>query len=708
MVKNFVTIPQLLKRLTYSNLAEDLDEEKLSQIASRCLQDYEIDDKSRAEWLDKSKEALELAMQVCEQKNFPWENAANVKFPLLTVAALQFHARAYPSVISGNQVVKGQVTGEDPDGAKADKAKRISRFMSWQLLEEMDGWEEGVDRLLICLPIIGCMFKKTCFDTANKVNRSELIFPQDLVINYKAKSLSTVPRITHRFTLYPQQIIEKQMQGEYLDIDLPFGHDVDVEEPQEMLEQHCLIDLDKDGYKEPYIATLHKETGKLLRLVSSYDKDTIFVKQGDVLFSLYDLETMMGITDFSELKLARIAPVPYFTKFSFIPSPDGGIYDLGFGQILLPISASVDTTINQMLDAGTLQNTGGGFVSKSLMTDKKGEIRFVPGEYKPVDNLTGGAIRDAIYQFQHQGPSAATFQLLGLLIQSAKDMTTVQDIMVGGDQQEETATTTLSRVDQGMKLFTAIYKRVYRSLKDEYKKLKRLNRIYLPVSQYFRVLDSGIIEKIGLADFQGDDTDVQPIADPTIASLPMKLAKAKLLKEVSAGNPLYNQREVERRFLEAVEEPNIDAILLTEEQMKQPPDPKLLEVQGKLELIAAQIERIETEKMQIFSQAMKNMAEAESKSILVDHEQSRLEMEQFKMEFEAVRSLLEEMRNGTGTESEQGRVEPMEAEPGNGGGPEIPEGLPVGIDGALGAGGMLGPEQLGENGATDIEAGGEM
>ncbi len=652
MVKNTISIEQLLNRLKKTNLADELDDTKISQISLRCVQDYESDEQSRKAWMDKSKEALELAMQVITVKTFPWDGAANVKYPQLTIAALQFHARAYPSIIMGNQVVKGQVTGEDPQGLKADKALRISRFMSYQLLEEMDGWEEDVDRLLICLPILGCMFKKTYFDPNEKKNKSDLIFPQNLCINNKTKNLYSMSRATYLFPLYPQQIKERQMQGIFRDIDIPYGDEQSTETPQDMLEQHCLIDIDKDGYKEPYIATIHKSTSKLLRLTANYDKDTIFVKIGDELIPISDLEKK-GLTDFSLLKLARIAPVSYFTKFTFIPSPDGGIYDLGFGQILLPIIETINTSIDQMLDAGTAQNTGGGFVAKGLITDKKGILKFTPGEYKVVDNLTGGSIRDSIFRFDHPGPSPVLFQLLGLMIGVTKDMTTVQDIMVGGAQDQETATTTLSRVDQGMKLFTAIYKRVYRSLKQEFKKLKRLNRLYLPLSQYYRVLDSGIIDKIGLSDFQDDDTDVQPVADPTIASLPLKLAKAQLLKQISTNNPLYRQRVVEKRFLEAMEEPNVDELLLTEEEMKVPPDPKLLAVQAQIEKIIAEISKMQIEKVEIGSQIMLNLANAAKAEVGNQFEEYRLQLDILKQEMEAMKGGMSTDQRGTGTVEEQ-------------------------------------------------------
>ena len=705
MSKNFVSIPQLLKRLESSNIAQDLDKDKLLQITSRCKQDYDIDEQARKEWMDRSKESLDLAMQTVEAKNDPWPNAANVKYPSLTIAALQFHARAYPSIIRGTQVVKGQVTGFDPDGSKAERAMRIGKFMSWQCLEDMDGWEEDVDRLLLCLPILGCMFKKTAFDFSTKKNRSEMIFPQNLCIPYKAKNMLAAPRMTFLFDLYPQEIIERQMQGNFLDEEIAMGGDVDIEKPQEMLEQHCLIDLDEDGYKEPYIAIIHKSSSTMLRLVPNYAKDTIYVKVGDDLVTVYGLE-VAGETDFSNYKLAKIKPIEYFTKFSFFPSPDGGIYDFGFGQILYPLIEAVNTAIDQMLDAATKQNYGGGFMTKNFL-GKRGENTFKLGEFKEVENMTAQALRDCIYEFQHPGPSAVSMNLLTLLLQCVKDITTVQDIMVGDNQTEETATTTLARVDQGQKLFTAIYKRLYRSLKSEFKKLKRLNRFYLPVKQYYTVLDTGQQDQVTLEDFKGDDTDVQPVADPQIASLPMKLTKAQVLRQASNEKPqFYNQLAVERRFLEAVEEPNIDEILLKEDQIQPPPDPKLMEVKAKIEEIMGRLGKMEEEKINLYANTMKTLAEAKAVEATIDQNQASMELEQFKAEHEVIKTALEALQNGMPTQ--QGGTGNVEGQPPDQPSPQSNIQLPPELAGVPGQGGEPGPEQPGENGAQDSKTGGGM
>ena len=203
--------------LNSDNVAEFMDADDLDYIGNCVFNDYENDKNSRGDWETRYADAMEMAMQVTQQKTFPWPNASNVKFPLLTIAALQYHARAYPALIPGENVVKARIIGEDTDGSKMARAKRVTDHMDFQITEEDTQWEESMDKLLLVQPILGSAFKKTYFDTAKGHNVSELVFPKDLVVNYYTTSLETASRITHVIYLTRNQCYERQKAGLFLD-----------------------------------------------------------------------------------------------------------------------------------------------------------------------------------------------------------------------------------------------------------------------------------------------------------------------------------------------------------------------------------------------------------------------------------------------------------------------------------------------------------
>ena len=606
---------ELKKYLESNNLLKGLDDETKQKIANQVSEGYEYDLNSRAKWEQNLQEWTNLALQVREDKSWPWPKASNVKYPLLSIASMQFNARAYPSLIPATgDIVKCSVIGADPQQVKLEQAKRVSKFMSFQLLHEMKNWEEDMDRMLIMLPIVGTIFKKTYYNSVLGHNVSELVLPKNLVVNYWAKSLGTAERISELILLNKRQIKERQMSEIYSDVELgdpqpviqqnqPVAVIQDDTMPYEIIEQHTFFDLDKDGYAEPYIITFERSSKTLLRMVARFDEDTMYLSD--------------------EGKLQKIDPIQYYTKFSFIPNPDGGFYDIGFGVLLGPLNESVNTLINQLIDAGTINNLQGGFLGKGLKL-KMGDSGWTPGEWKTVQTASDD-LRKQIVPLPAKEPSEVLFQLMGTLITSGKELASVAEIFVGKMPGQNTpATTTMATIEQGMKVFTAVYKRLYRALAEEYKKLFDLNRVYLDNDKYVAVLD----QPVTVDDFNRKLYDVCPNADPSTPTQTEKLMKAQALLELLPIG-ILDPLAVVMRVLDAQEQPNIEQLLNAQiretGQFTPPPDPKLQEMEMKQQLeevkatvkIQSEQQKMELEKrdrvMQMMMRQQEHAQEMENK-----------------------------------------------------------------------------------------------
>jgi len=554
------------------NIASTLDEQQLIDIGKECKKGFDTDLQSREKWEKCLDEWTKLAMQTREIKSFPWPNASNIKYPLLSTAAMQFNARAYPSLIpSDGKVVKGKTIGKDPTGMKGDKADRIATYMSYQVMHELEGWDEDMDKMLMMLPIIGTIFKKTYWDGSSKSLKSKLVLPKNLVVNNWATSIEEAERVSEIIEMSQRIYIERKRQGTFLDIDLgqpsvtPKVNGIgttDETTPYEFVEQHTYLDLDDDEYKEPYIVTFERSKGTVVRIVKRYEAEDV---------ELNDAE-----------EIVKITPTQCYTKFSFIPNPDGSFYDIGFGILLGPINESVNTIVNQLVDAGTLSNLQSGFIGKGLRI-RGGENKIKPGEWVPVPS-TGDDLRKQIVPLPAKEPSAVLMNLMQLLITSGKELASVAEIFVGKMPGQNTpATTTMASIEQGMKVFTAVYKRIYRSLDKEFKKIYKLNSIYLNPETYVSVLDA----PVGPQDFNDDDYDVCPGADPTAVSQTEKLLKAQGLMELLPTGML-NPVEVISRVLQAQEQPNWEKLFSQEiqqtGQVQPQPDPKMQEMQMKMQL----------------------------------------------------------------------------------------------------------------------------
>lgn len=582
------------------NIADMLEEDELKRIGQRVCEEYKIDCESRSDWEDKNETAFKQAMLIAEEKTYPWPNASNVKHPLLAQAAFEFNARSYPAIVQGNRVAKCNTWGDDPDGSKAARADRVSEHLSYQLLSEMDEWEEDTDRLLVMLPIAGCVFRKVWYDPALARKVSRLVTADNLVINYWARSLASAPRITERLDLYPYEIQERILSGRFKEFDYdglpkragagegkddkkaPDENDTDA--PHRFLEQHRQLDLDGDGYPEPYIVTVHEGSQKVCRIVANYDQDSVRLNEGGG-------------------NIVAIRKRDFYIKYAFLPNPEGAFYDVGFGYLLRDILESINTTINQMIDAGKLANMQGGLVSSVLGLREK-SISLKPGEWKMVN--ASGPINQAIMPIQYPGPNATLFSLLGFLMETGEGIAAIKDVLTGeGVGKNASPTTTLALIEQGLQVFTAIFKRVHRALKTELGIHARLNRENPDLDGYNALFD-GQRPYDPVQDYAETDKDILPVSDPNVASRMQELAGAQFLLDTGLGNEMINQEELMRRVYKAANVEDVDKLIVP----PPPPDPitqALTMAMAQLELEDKQADIIEK-----MTSAIENIAKAEA------------------------------------------------------------------------------------------------
>lgn len=608
------------------NLIEDLDENTINKITDECLYGFEADIQSRKDWEDEYSKWMKLATQISEQKTWPWRNASNVKYPLVATAAMQFAARAYPSLVPDTKAVSMRVWGQDPTSEKRQRAERVSQHMSYQVLEQMEGWKQDMDKLCYILPIVGVAFKKTYYDYYKQQNCSQLVYPKDFVVDYWTTNINTAYRKTHILYLTENEIKERQRKGLYINGEeyKPFReyrqvttlHDETLNRQQHqtssyledtsitipILEIHTWYDLDGDDYAEPYILTFDWAQKKLIRMV--------------VGFSLEDVEHNGN-------EIQCIHQTQYFTKFEFIPNPDGGFYSLGFGALLGPLNETTNTLINQLIDSGTLYNLQAGFLSKGLRI-KGGNQDFSPGEWKVV-NPVGDDLKKGIFPLPVREPSQVLFNLLGTIVESGNKLASVAEIFVGEMPGQNTpATTTMATIEQGMKVFTAIYKRIYEALTQEFRKLYKLNKQYVNSTEYYIILDTGEEGQVSSTDYDGDDTDIRPAGDPKAATDATKLLKAQAIMELMKLGTI-NPQWATMKLADAM---SIDDV---QEGMQQPPpDPKQQEMQMKAQLEQQKAEmktQMDAAKLQMEVQKQQNDLMVKEKMAALDAQQKQMELQ---------------------------------------------------------------------------------
>lgn len=539
----------LIDNIAVKNIAADLNENTLQAIGADVVAMYEYDKASREEWEKKIEQGIKVAKQIVEEKSYPFQGAANTKDSLMAEAAAQFAARAGGEVVRGQDVVKVKVTGADPEEQKQKRAKRVSDYMSYECTDGMDEWESENDQLLTSVSLIGMYYKKTFRDPIKGRNVSYARSPMHVVVNEDAKTLQGT-RITEEMNFNSNAVQERIRSGLWLDIADKMEQD-EYASDEMFLEQHRTLDLDGDGYEEPYVVTVHKDSQAVCRIVACYEESGIVSDKG---------------------KITRIERVEYFTEFPFLLSPDGKFHKIGWAHLLGPNTEVVNTIVNQLLDAGHMANCPPIFMGKGAKLPAGG-LRVAPGRVIPIES-TGQAVKDNIVVMPMTGPSDVLFKLLGLLTDKGQKLANLSDSMQGETGGANVpATTTLALLDQALKVYTSILKRLFRAYKKEFQKLYKLDSEYLTDGEYVNVIDISdedlqamgvdkaqvtketrfLVEK----DFSEIDKDIQPVMDPTASSEALRLARLNAMAQAAQMPPAIG-----RIYLEGIgcDKKDIDAI----------------------------------------------------------------------------------------------------------------------------------------------------
>ena len=578
-----VTLSDKLQRFIKSdNIAVSLDDKKLEKIGNDVIENATLDDESRQEWKDQLGEALKIAKQVIEEKTTPWPNAANVKIPMTLTGCIQFNSRTFPQLVQNKKAVKVEVLKVNPTEEDVERAKKLSTHMSYQLLKNDSDWLDERDKLLMVLPLVGTVFTKTYFNPITRMPQIDLCLPDEIIINQKAKSVTKAQRITHVLWLTTNDIITRQKAGLFLDIPIKEltasendtddiqdeGIAVNTSKPGEKIEdeelqsgmvlhqfheQHGYLDLDDDGYAEPYIITTHVATKKVIRIVAAYNFDSF-------------------VLDKEKKNWIAIEPDSFFTAYKFLPSFDGSFYGMGFSQILYPINSAANSVLNRLLDAGTLSNQQSGFIGKGVRMRKQ-TMRLRPGEWITVSTAAGIDLSRNIVPIPTKEPSSVLLELLGMLMKMGQEISGVSDVMQGQLPPANTpATTVVNLISEGAKVYGAIQIRLFESGKQEFIKLFNLNKRHIEDNEIFKSAEG--VGQISRSDYVDNDYGIEPVANPAMGTEAVQLAIMQALMSIK-DDQMLNKQEIYKRFFDTMNIPDSDKLFAPPPPPNAPPPPEV-------------------------------------------------------------------------------------------------------------------------------------
>lgn len=561
-----MSIEKLIKYINADNIAELLDDKQLEEIAQNASNGFFIDENSCEVWMKMNKDALKMIKSETNAEHTKSYAHSKVIYPLLTSSTIQLASRLIPHLTRNNKVVECAVLGPDPTGEKAAKAEQLSNFFSYELLVESDSWIKDSHKLLTMVSAWGTGYRKLHYDASQDKVLSEVLSPEDVIINSNTSSMEKCRRITIRNYMTSNDIIELVRAGKFLDVDpKELNPDVDslddVTPVYEILEQFCYIDLDEDGYEEPYIVYFHAERQKVMGMYSAFGLEDVHV------------------TEKGEIK--KIVSKPYIIDYHCIDDPEGKYQSLGLNHILFHQTKSITSILRLLIDSGALANQQGGFVTKAFKT-KNREVRQELGKFTQLEIPPSTDIRSQIIPLPFKEPSQVLFSLLGLLIESGKETGFVTENLVGDSQgQNVPATTQLSIIEQGTRAFKPMIQKLYHSLKKEFKCMYYLYGKYSNHDRFIRYSDTNI--QVSKSLFEDNDLDILPVADPTQSSEAHRYMKLQAIQQMMQ-TPLAGVLNMQAMAMRIFKELQIDKPEELMNTQPPPPDPKVQMDQMKMQL----------------------------------------------------------------------------------------------------------------------------
>jgi hypothetical protein len=544
-----------------ANLAEEMDEDELTELCGDLLGEFEEDTSSRKDWMQTYVDGLELLGMKIEDRTEPWPGACGVHHPLLSEALVKFQAETIMETFPAGGPVKTQIIGkETPE--KKEAATRVKDDMNFQLTDVMVEYRPEHERMLWGLGLAGNAFKKVYYDPYLERQVSLFVPAEDVVVPYGASNLENAERVTHVMRKTENELRRLQVAGFYRDVELgdpveafdevekkiaeKMGFRASSDDRYKILEMH--VDMDLPGYEDkdddgeptgialPYVVTIEKGTQTVLAIRRNWNPD-------------------------DDTKQKR----NHFVHYSYIPG--FGFYAFGLIHLIGAFAKSGTSIIRQLVDAGTLSNLPGGFKTKGLRV-KGDDTPISPAEFRDVD-VASGTIKDNIMTLPYKEPSQVLYSLLGTIVEEGRRFASAADLKVSDMSAQSPVGTTLAILERTLKVMSAVQARIHYSMKQEFKLLKTIIRDYTPEDYSYEPVEGPPRAK--KSDY--DQVYVIPVSDPNAATMSQKVVQYQAVMQLAQQAPqLYDLPYLHRQMLEVLGIKNASKLVPMEDDEK-PRDP---------------------------------------------------------------------------------------------------------------------------------------
>lgn len=672
-------IEKLQKYTTLINIVPELSQDKLDEIKQDAILEYNTSLSNMSDYISNWKRDIEAVCMI-STRDKPFDGASDVVFPLCSNAVINLASKAFNAFFPDDDIYKAKIVGEDNGeintlngepildpqtgepmminvGEKSKAGQRIALAMNYQVNQLIPNWKPETIQLLYGVISLGTMYRKEGYDAVKNRNYSKLVFPDKVIVNKNITSLEE-GIYSEEFYLSKNEIQANINRGLFIDYDYDtnmqtssddnFSIRLDNENVNtgkfKFIEQHTFIDLDGDGYKEPYNVIIDIGNQKVVRITTDFNQFGIQEQEN----SIYNIERLVDLI-----------------CYRCMPSFDGSFFGLGLPYFLKNINSSINTSINQLIDSMHLKIKGGGFVANDLNV-RGGGLTLKMGEFKKVISLGGGSIADKFFTPPIPEPSPVMMALLDTMIGAGKDIGLLRDVLTGNIQANMAPTTFLGLAENAVTIENSIFKLLNESFIQEIKVRRRLNALYYPRNLYHKITNSKPEEVYPTDDFDNEQVSIVLLTDASNITKSQKMAKAQIYDSLMQ-DPFYNGFELRKKKNESLGMPELNSIMSIPQPTPQA-DMILAQAEDKkaqAKVVDSQTQAIKTaadieekaDRLGLLiadikvreSQAIKNISDAISK-------QEKISIDRIKMETDALYKQQTDIKNDTANNTKQIRT----------------------------------------------------
>ncbi len=542
------------------NLAEEMDQGALEELAGDLAQSIDDDKSARKDWEEMYKDGITLLGLKFEERTEPWDGACGVFHPMITEAVVRFQSETIMETFPASGPVRTKIIGKETP-KKQQAAVRVQEDMNYQLTEKMPEFRSEHERMLWNLPSAGSAFKKVYFDPGLGRQVSVFIPAEDIIIPYGTSEIMSSPRVTHVMRKTKNELQKLMHAGFYLDVELgepqkfksdiqdkkdkETGFNASYDDRFEVYEIHADLDLpgfeDEDdgettGIALPYVVTMVRGTNEVLAVRRNWNEE-------------------------DPLKLKR----QHFVHYQYIPGY--GAYGFGLFHLIGGFAKSATSIMRQLVDAGTLSNLPGGLKARGLRI-KGDDTPIAPGEFRDVD-LGSGNIRDNILPLPYKEPSQVLAGLMDKIVEEGRRFAATADMKISDMSANAPVGTTLAILERTLKVMSAVQARVHYALKQELQLLARIIADYTDEDYNYEPEEGPVSAK--KSDYS--HVDVLPVSDPNAATLSQRVVQYQAVIQLAQAAPqIYDLPQLHRQMLDVLGIKNADKLVPLEDDQK-PKDP---------------------------------------------------------------------------------------------------------------------------------------